>query len=98
MLLPPDVRIRSADDLTRAWAALRGHLRFADLTVWVLRIDRAGRPGPLLTVRGLADGPYDVRSADLRALVGEVTGSGRALLYGRPGPGPWNIGDRAWVA
>ena len=97
MLRPPHVRVRDTADLTRTWSALRGRLRFADLTLWVLRIDATGRPGPLLTVRGLPDSPYGVRGEDLDDLTGEIAGSDAALLYGRPGGGPWHRGDRAWV-
>ncbi len=101
MLLPPDVRIRTTADLTRVWRVLRGDLRFGDLALWLLVIDADGSPGPLLSLAGLPDGPYDLAAADVQTLVedilGAVPGRSAAVLYGRPGTGPWHLGDRAWT-
>lgn len=101
MLLPDDLRVLTDADLTRAWRMLRGDLRFADLALWILVVGADGRPGPLLGLAGLPDGPYEITADDLRELVGDLVrqqpGGSAAVLYARPGGGPWHIGDRSWV-
>lgn len=97
MLLPPDTRIATVADLTAVWRALRGGLRFAEETVWALVIDSAAHPARLFALAGLPDGPYGIPVEDVADLIGDYAAGGSlALLYGRPGGGPWHIGDRAW--
>lgn len=97
MLLPPEIRIRTAADLTLAWRLLRGRLRFAEQTLWILGIGD-GRVGPLFVVEGLRDGPHRTVPGELDALVGDyLAGATTAVLYGRPGAGPWGSADHAWA-
>lgn len=91
------VHIATVADLTAVWRTVRGGLRFTDLTVWALVIDPGAHPARLFALAGLPDGPYGVRATQVDELIGEYAAGGSlALLYGRPGCGPWHVGDRAW--
>lgn len=104
-LLPPrDMpAIRTQSDLHRAWRSLMGALGFPDRRLWLLFLDRSGRPmGPLLSIDTLPDGPYELAVEDLVTICREILdgpggGGSVAMLITRAGSDPWHIGDRAWA-
>src|SRR4051794_23296389 len=104
-LLPPDqmAAIRTPADLTRAWRALMGRLRFADRRLWLLFLEPDGRLlGPLLSLDDLPDGPYDLEVDEVVTVCREILdgpggGGSVAMLISRPGRDAWHVGDRAWA-
>ena len=93
--------IRNRVDLEHLWRALMGELGFSRRCLWLLFLTPDGRPGPLIPIDDLPDGPYDVPVDDLVALCREILqgpggGGSVAFLITRPGRDPWHIGDRAW--
>jgi hypothetical protein len=104
-LLPPHdmPAIRTPADLHRAWSALMGALGFPDRRLWLLFLDRSGRPmGPLLSIDTLPDGPYDLAVEDLVTVCREILdgpgdGASVAMLITRSGSDGWHVGDRAWA-
>lgn len=94
--------IRTDADLTRRWGAYLENEPFRFRALWLLFIDRTGRPaGPVVTIDDLPDGPYDVERADLVELCrtildGPGGGGSVALLMSRPQGDPWTVSDRAW--
>ena len=101
---PPEDQtpLASTDDLTAVWHTIVVWEPFRFRSVWLLFIDRAGRPaGPLITVDDMADGPYGIGLEELVDLCREIIdgpgdGGSVALLMTRPGGPPWTVSDRAW--
>ncbi len=94
--------IRTPADLTRAWRALMGRLRFSDRRLWLLFLEPDGRLlGPLLSIEDLPDGPYDLEVDEVVTVCREILdgpggGGSVAILVSRPGRDAWHVGDRAW--
>ncbi len=97
-------RIRSQAGLEQLWRVLLEPLGFAGHSVWLMAIDRTGRPVPeLLEVAdvGRAPGPRStpLLAAFVRDQVARLAPGGRAaLLRSRPGGGRAGPDDLAWAS
>jgi hypothetical protein len=102
---PPEDQtpLASTTELTAVWQRIVAWEPFRFRSIWLLFIDRAGRPaGPLITIDDLADGPYAIGLEELVDLCREILdgpgggGGSVALMMTRPGGPPWTVSDRAW--
>ncbi|MEE8601325.1 hypothetical protein [Euzebya tangerina] len=105
-LLPPadTPPLRTAVDVHRQWAALMGELGFADRCLWLMLLDRDGRPQPVLPrfeeLPALPDGmiPRNLAIVCRNLMETEEMPVARvAFLLSRPGRGEITTSDQAWA-
>lgn len=99
---PQDTLIRNAADLEALWRSLMGESGFSRRSIWLLFLDAAGRPSPVLVpIDDIPRRPVPLFLENLRYIVREVLGShdlaSTALLLSRPGHVTMTDEDRAWA-
>jgi hypothetical protein len=99
---PHDTLIRNSDDLQELWRSLMGDGGFSRRSVWLLFLDAAGRPSPVLVpIDDIPRRPVPIFLDNLRHIARELIGSqdvaSMALLLSRPGSKTMSEEDRAWA-
>jgi len=92
------ITVTTAPDLVRFWAALIGGGGFGRRTLWLVFLDEAGRPVPVVVP--VDDIPLHPTPADVdsfRQFFDHLAGYGTpVLLLSRPGPCAVQEHDRQW--
>lgn len=93
------ITVRTTADLVRLWSTVVGDGGFGRRTLWLVFLDEAGRPAPVVVP--VDDIPLVPSRADADSLghfLDHFGGAGtQALLLSRPGPCGVQAHDREWA-
>ncbi|WP_052591813.1 hypothetical protein [Luteipulveratus mongoliensis] len=98
-----DCVIKTEVDLLELWEGLMGEGGFSQRSLWLIFLDREGRPTPLIVpIDELPDEPDPDDVARIARLIEhareEVKVESVPMLLSRPGPTWMQDGDRRWAA
>ena len=100
---PHDTLVRTDDDLRQLWRSLMGADGFSRRSLWLLFLDAAGRPSPVLVpIDDVPRHPIPRFVDNLRYIAGELVATrddlaSVAMLLSRPGPSRMTESDREWA-